>query len=443
MKVKVISRSDLEWSKDRAGEVPRAHRNFDPKFNAMAKQVEYTRAVRSAKLDRMFAKPFVAALGGHNDTIQCIALDPTNVANAVSGTTNGEAGIWDLMVRKPRRVWEAHRHSVDGVVVSPDGVAMFTASRDKSVKMWDLDISGDELQPSPIAEFLGEWPFSSIDHHQKTSTFVTSGHLVELWDVNRTLPIQKFTWGDDTITACKFNKIEGHLVACCMTDRGIFLYDTRSKSSHSKVILEMCCTSLSWNPMDPNVFVAGSDDWNCYLFDIRVVGRPRNVFQGHIHPVSSVDFAPTGKSFTAGSYDSTVRLWDVGQHTKSTSRDMFHTKRMAKVFSVAWSLDNNYILSGSEDAMLRVWKADPSKPIRPLVGAEKNTFNYMRSLRDKYAGFTEVRKIVAQRNTPKVIRKTLLRKKRIQVREAMKEMSVKKTDNLKPLSKRKVVQSLQ
>jgi WD repeat and SOF domain-containing protein 1 len=296
--------------------------------------------------------------------------------------------------------------------------------------------------PKPVAEFLGDFPFSSIDHHYRQPQFVTSSDHVLLWDVNRTKPIQKFVWGDDTVTHCRFNKVEADLVACCMTDRGVFIYDTRTKAAHSKIVMEMCCSSVSWSPMDPNVFVAGSDDWNCYLFDLRLPGRPRNVFQGHIHPVTSVDFCPTGTHFVAGSQDNTVRVWELTQTTKSTSQELFHTKRMAKVFSVKWSLDNQYIFSGSEDAIVRIWKADASKPIRPLRGAEKNTFNYMRSLRDKYNVFPEVRRITNQRNTPKFIRKTSLRKKRIQLKDAVKEMSRTKSDNLKPLSKRKVIQSI-
>ena len=155
-----------------------------------------------------------------------------------------------------------------------------------------------------------------------------------------------------------------------------------------------------------------------------------------------MDFAPTGTHFAAGSRDCTVRIWDVSQTTKSISQEMFHTKRMAKVFSVKYSTDSNYILSGSEDAIVRVWKVDPSKPIRPLRGAEKNSFNYMRSLKEKFATFKEVKSISNQRNTPRHIRKTMLRKKRMQIKEAVKDMSRIKSDNLKPLAKRKVVQSL-
>ncbi|RNF16463.1 Sof1-like protein [Trypanosoma conorhini] len=442
VKVKTISRSNLEWTKDRNGEVPRVNRNFDTKYNPMAKQTEFTRAIRAAKLDRMFAKPFVGALPGHQDTIQSLAVDYTSLSTVVSGAFDGGMIVWDIFTKRPKAIIDAHRHSVDGLVISTDGVACFSASRDKVVKMWDLDFSSDDAKVEPLAEYLGDFPFSSIDHHFQKSLFVTSSDVVQLWDVNRTQPIQRFSWGDDTVSCCRFNKVETDLVACCMSDRGVFIYDSRTQASHSKIILEMCCTSLAWNPMDPNTFVTGSDDRNCYLFDVRVPGRPKSVFQGHINGVTSVDFCPTGKKFVAGSLDSTLRMWDIHQTTKSNSIEMYHTKRMAKVFSVKWSPDSSYIYSGSEDAILRVWKADASKPIRPLRGPERNSFNYMRSLKDKYSGFVEVKRISNQRNTPKAISRTQRRAKKAEKREFIKEVSRRKHDDIKPFAQRKVYQSL-
>lgn len=438
VKIKTIERSELEWTKDRCTEVPKANRNYDPKFNPMAKQTEFTRAIRAAKLDRMFANPFVAALSGHRDTIQSIATDYNSLSTVVTGAGDGGIIVWDVMTKKPRfTVSDGHRHSVDGVVISPDGVACLSASRDKTVKMWDLDQNFEEEKHEPLAEYLGEFPFSSIDHHYKKTFFATSSDVVSVWDINRTQPLQRFSWGDDTVVCCRYNKIETHIIACCMKDRGICLYDTRTQAAHSKIVMELCSSSLSWNPMDPNVFVTGSDDCHCYLFDIRIPGRPRNVFQGHIAPVTSVDFCPTGTMFAAGAQDSSVRMWDLHQATKSDSQEMFHTKRMAKVFSVKWSPDSNYIYSGSEDAVLRIWKSDCSKPIRSFRGPEKHTFNYMRTLKTKYANFLEVRRISNQRNAPKYIKRTALRAKKAEKREAIKEMSRIKSDNLLPLTKRK------
>jgi WD repeat and SOF domain-containing protein 1 len=443
VKVNMISRSKLEWTKDRAGEVPRANRNYEAGPAPMAKQTEYARALRAAKLDRMFAKPFVAALGGHQDTVQSIACDSSNLSSLVSGGADGQLVQWDLMGRRARRSFPAHRHAVDGVCFTPDGVAILTASRDRTVKLWDTDFGEDgTADPTPLAEYLGDSPFAAVDHNWHDNTFATAGHELQVWDVNRTRPIQSFTWGDETLTCVKYNKVETHLCAASMLDRGVCIYDTRAKTGHSKLIMTMTCNSLAWNPMDPNMFVAGCDDWNCYIFDIRITARPRSVFQGAVKGINSVDFAPTGRKFVAGASDNTVRIWSVDQPTKSNSEEMYHTKRMARVTAVKWSLDNNYLFSGSEDAIVRIWKADASAPIRQFRGAEKSQFQYMRSLKDRYKQHPEVKRIVNQRNTPKAIKVMTKQNKSAAQRELVAEMARRKTTEVKPLAKKKTVQAL-
>jgi WD repeat and SOF domain-containing protein 1 len=446
VKVNIISRSKLEWTKDRSGEVPRANRNYEAGPPPMAKQLEYARALRAAKMDRMFAKPFVAAMGGHQDTVQSIACDSTNLASLATGGADGQLIHWDVMARRVRRSFPAHRHAVDGLCFTPDGVAMLTASRDKTVKLWDTDF-GDSAadvtaDPTPLAEYLGESPFAGIDHNWRDNTFATAGHELQVWDINRTRPIQSFTWGDETLTCVAYNKVETHLCAAAMLDRGVCIYDTRAKTGHSKLIMTMTCTSLSWNPMDPNMFVAGCDDWNCYTFDMRITARPRGVFQGAVKGINSVDFCPTGRKFAAGSSDNTVRIWSVDQATKSASEEMYHTKRMARVLAVKWSLDNNYIFSGSEDAVVRVWKGDSSAPIRPFRGAERSQFNYMRSLRDRYKQHPEIKRIVNQRNTPVALKTRTRQLRAANNSEMVTEMAKRKTTETKPLAKKRTVQNV-
>jgi DDB1- and CUL4-associated factor 13 len=68
-----------------------------------------------------------------------------------------------------------------------------------------------------------------------------------------------------------------------------------------------------------------------------------------------VDYSPTGQSLVSGSYDKTIRLFPARE--TGHSRDMYHTKRMQKVFCVRFSMDERYVVSGSDDGNLRLWKA--------------------------------------------------------------------------------------
>lgn len=76
-----------------------------------------------------------------------------------------------------------------------------------------------------------------------------------------------------------------------------------------------------------------------------------------------MDYAPTGKEFVSGSYDKSVRIFEVD---KGHSREIYHTKRMQHVTTVKWTLDNKYILSGSDEMNIRIWKAKASEKLGPV-----------------------------------------------------------------------------
>lgn len=76
--------------------------------------------------------------------------------------------------------------------------------------------------------------------------------------------------------------------------------------------------------------------------------------------VLDVDYSPTGKEFVTGGFDRTIRIFDQEQ---KFSKEVYHTKRMQLVKCVRWSKDNKYILSGSDETNIRVWKSRPAEKI--------------------------------------------------------------------------------
>ena len=89
MKINVIERSLDDVLPAQLGAPAPQHRNLDPTLHPFARPREYTRAVTAAKLERMFAKPFVDSLEGHNDGIYCSSRDPDRLGTVATGAGDG------------------------------------------------------------------------------------------------------------------------------------------------------------------------------------------------------------------------------------------------------------------------------------------------------------------------------------------------------------------
>jgi WD40 repeat protein len=138
MKLKTISRSYEEASRDSKSEIRKVHKNADPKLHPFEKAREYTRAVTAAKMDRMFAAPFIGAMSDHSDGVYCSATNPKSLVSFVSGSADGEVIVWDLASRT--KLWSvvAHTGFVRGLTVSHDGDYFYSCGDDKRIRQWRL-----------------------------------------------------------------------------------------------------------------------------------------------------------------------------------------------------------------------------------------------------------------------------------------------------------------
>jgi WD40 repeat protein len=85
--------------------------------------------------------------------------------------------------------------------------------------------------------------------------------------------------------------------------------------------------------------------------------------------VSAVAFLPDGRHALSGSYDSTLRLWDLA--TGGTLRTL--EGHSSGVNAVAMLADGTRALSGSDDKTLRLWDLASGESLRTLGHASKVT----------------------------------------------------------------------
>ena len=329
---------------------------------------------------------------------------------------------WDLTSREETFKVDAHEGIVKGLCWSKDRRLLSCAS-DKTIKLFDP--SNTTSGSAPLATWFGNIGFTGISHHRSLNNFAASSSTISIYDLSRSssAPLQTLNWPNstDTITALSWNQTETSVMATCGTDRSIVLYDLRTSSPLSKLTLGLASNAICWNPMEAFNFVVASEgipakltlqslltqadhlkDHNIYMFDMRKLKRALNVYKDHVAAVMDVDFDPTGQGLVSASYDKTIRLWDrAGGH----SRDIYHTKRMQRVFSCKFTPDAKYVLSGSDDGNIRIWRANASERAGVKSARQRQKLEYDDALRERYAHMPEIRRIKRHRHVPKAVKK--------------------------------------
>lgn len=114
-------------------------------------------------------------------------------------------------------------------------------------------------------------------------------------------------------------------------------------------------TQIATTPQYPDMILSASRDKTLIMWkltrDDANYGIPQRALRGHSHFVSDVVMSSDGQFALSGSWDHTLRLWDLSTGA-TTRRFVGHTK---DVLSVAFSADNRQIVSGSRDKTIKLW----------------------------------------------------------------------------------------
>ncbi|VDL82848.1 unnamed protein product [Nippostrongylus brasiliensis] len=394
MKVKMISRNSDDYQRETNKDIYKVVRNWNAPQDPFRAQTEYTRALNATKLERVFAKPFVASLDGHVEGVHILAKHPRISIDVAAGNSFVTVGQ-DCTINRWRLPHTSN--AVGGVICD--------------------QVDSISLDGVPHA----------VSHLANSSDFVTCGDGVSVWDAQGNKKIREYHVGHDTVHVIRANPIEEALMVGASSDRSVFVLDTRQATVLKKSTMKLRPNMVAWNPIEAFTFAVASDDYNLYTFDLRYLDQPKYVHSGHTAAVVDLDFSPTGQEIVSGSFDRSVRIFKANE---SRSRDIYHTKRMSNVLSVLYSMDSKFVLSGSNEMNVRVWKARAAEKLGPLAPREKAAFEYSEKLREQFKEHPEVRRIARHRNVPRSILHASREHATIRASQSRKEFNRRRAEGI-------------
>ncbi|QKX60474.1 uncharacterized protein TRUGW13939_07619 [Talaromyces rugulosus] len=290
-------------------------------------------------------RPYLQTLKGHSDWVTAVAFSP-DCRLIASASRDRTIWLWDAITGTEQRVLKGHSNWVNAVAFSPDSRLIASASRDRTIRLWDV-ITGTEQR---VLKGHSGW-VNSI-------AFSPDGRLIASASRDWTI------WLWDAITGTKQHVLKGHsmlvnaiafspdgrLIASASCDGTIWLWDAITGTEQR--VLKGHSNWVNAVAFSPDGRLIASGDGSIRLWNT-TTGTEQRVLKGHSGWVNAIAFSPDGRLIASASDDLTVRLWDV-----TTGIEQRVLKGHSdSVNAIAFSPDSQLIASASNDGTIRLWDA--------------------------------------------------------------------------------------
>ncbi|TIA68970.1 WD40 repeat-like protein [Aureobasidium pullulans] len=265
----------------------------------------------SASNDKMI-RFWDAKTGALHSTIQ----DDSHIAEAISFTPNnrligsahsdGTIKLRDLGTQEVCKMFTGHSGKVNAIIFLGNEELLASASDDHTIRLWNTATS--------LTLFLLKGHTDTVEKlaASKDGKLVASGSSngeIRLWDAVTGELRRAFKGHSTSVRAITFMH-DYTTIASADKDCWINLWEVPTGSLKRQFGSRQWASRSSFSPDGKSFAAGGNSRRPIALFDT-AMGSPCSLFMGHGQYVNTIEFSPDSRMLASGSYDRTVKLWDV------------------------------------------------------------------------------------------------------------------------------------
>jgi WD40 repeat protein len=292
----------------------------------------------------------LGTLTGHSKEIGG-ALFSTDGRQVVTVSRDKTVRLWDVDTASQIALLAGHTHAVVEVAFSPDGRRIYSGSLDGTVRVWNTMTRQPEMVLKLPGGPLNGLAVSADGSHLVTALGFEGG--TNVWDAGT----GKITVSVPGYTAA-LSRDGQRLVTA---DRaGAYVWDAATGQKIADLQgLENSVVSVAFSPDGRLVATASGDAriWNAQT------GQQLVVVGDRLSALSHVSFSPDGRSLATLSGE-TAQTWDV-ETGEAVAEFKGHG---AQILQLTFRSDGRLLLTSSQDKTARLWDAASGRSVGVLAG---------------------------------------------------------------------------
>lgn len=276
--------------------------------------------------------------------------------------SNGELEVKEV------RTYAGHSLAVYCCAFSPNGDQFVTASRDRSVRLWNTRTGSCTVMKGGHNGFVLSCDFSPKGNRAVSSS---DDRTIKVWNTMSCAKVSTLKGHEDKVYCVQYNST-GEYIVSGSVDHTVRVWNAETCSKvttlkgHNLAVFS-CCFSNS----DRGKYVcSGSDDRLVKIWDW-VAGKEVRSLIGHVGTVWSVRFSHSDSYVVSASMDHELKLWDAANG--ACLRTMAGHK--TPIHHAVFSDDDEYIFSCARDFSTMVWRTSSGEHVETITGHTSTVYH--------------------------------------------------------------------